>query len=299
MPSPVALRAFEAAARHLSFTLAAQELFVTQSAVSHQVKALEADLGVRLFLRLTRQLRLTEAGDQLHSVLRDAYGRIEDTVADIRQGGRSSPLRISLTSYFAARWFTRRIGHFSAQFPDIDMHLHLTNEDVDFNRMDIDLAVAWGRIGEKGKEQGSWPGLIAEHLIPSQIIAVCSPALVAAGPPLKKISDLSQHTLLHENHHDLWHEWLVAADAGNVIADKSITMNDPNVVYQAAIEGQGVALGVEKLLEDEISQDRLVFLFGRSVELDGAYHLVHPPDARNRLNVSAFCDWLLAETRTA
>jgi LysR family transcriptional regulator, glycine cleavage system transcriptional activator len=287
-PSPVALRAFEAAARHLSFTLAAQELYVTQSAVSHQVKALESNLGVRLFVRLTRQLRLTEGGDQLYAVLRDSYDRIQETVDQLRHGAGAGPLRISVRPYFAARWLTRRLGHFSAQHPDIEMHLHLTNEEVDFNRTDTDLSIAWGR--------GRWAGLIAEHLIPGHIIAVCSPSLVANGPLLERIENLSQHTLLHESNHPLWHDWLVEAGAGNVSSNRNIAMDDPNVVHQAAIEGQGVALGVEALLEDEISQGRLVRLFDRSIELDGSYYLLHSPDARSRLNTSAFLDWMLSET---
>lgn len=287
-PSPVALRSFEAAARHQSFTLAAQELFVTQSAVSHQVKALESDLGVRLFVRLSRQIRLTEAGDKLLAVLRDSYDRIQETVDELRYGGRTGPLRISLTPYFAARWLTRRLSHFSAQHPDIELHLHLTNEEVDFNRTDIDLSIAWGR--------GEWPGLVAEHLISGYVIAVCSPSLIANGPPLQEIEDLSQHTLLHESDHRLWHDWLVAAGAGKVTWNKSVTMNDPNVVYQAAIEGQGIALGADALLEDEISQGRLVRLFGRSMELDGSYYLVYSADAENRPNTSAFRDWVLSET---
>ncbi len=287
-PSPVALRAFEAAARHLSFTIAAQELFVTQSAVSHQVKALEIDLGVRLFTRLTRQLRLTDAGEQLYAVLRESFERVQETVDALRHGSGTGPLRISVRPYFAARWLTRRLGDFSARHSDIEMHLHLTNEEVAFNRQDIDLAIVWGR--------GSWAGLAAEHLIPGHIIAVCSPALISKCSPLQEIEDLCQHTLLHESNHPLWHDWLTAAGAGTVKSSKNIAMDDPNVVHQAAIEGQGVALGAEALLEDEISQGRLVHLFGRSIELDGSYYLVYQPDARSRRNTSAFRDWILSET---
>ena len=123
IPSPVALRSFEAAARHLSFTRAAQELFVSQSAVSHQVRGLENELGVRLFLRLTRQLRLTDAGEALHSVLRESFDRIETTVGELKAGSAAQPLRVSMTSYFAARWLTRRLGLFSAEYPNQEMSL--------------------------------------------------------------------------------------------------------------------------------------------------------------------------------
>ena len=158
LPSPTALRSFEAAARHLSFTRAAQELFVTQSAVSHQVRGLEDELGVRLFLRLPRQLRLTESGEALFLVLRESFDRIEDSVQALKTGNVADPLRISLTSYFASRWLTRRLGSFSALHPQVEMQLHLINGDVDLKRIDLDIAIIWG--------SGDWPGLEAELLMP-------------------------------------------------------------------------------------------------------------------------------------
>lgn len=247
-------------------------------------------MGVRLFLRLTRQLRLTEAGETLLAVLRDSFDRIEETVSKMRTGSAAGPLSVGLTPYFATRWLTRRIGRFSARHPQIEMRLHLTSAPVDFDRMDLDLAVAWGR--------GDWPGLVAELLVPTRIIAVCSPALIQDGPPLRELADLRHHTLLQEVDHGLWRDWLAAAGAGDVTPKSSVIMDDPNVVHQAAVEGQGVALGAEALLDDEISQGRLVRPFDYSVELGGAYYLVHPPGARNRPNVKAFCEWLSVEART-
>ncbi|MHA1564452.1 MAG: LysR substrate-binding domain-containing protein, partial [Alphaproteobacteria bacterium] len=154
----------------------------------------------------------------------------------------------------------------------------------------LDLAVAWGR--------GDWPGLVSELLVPTRIIAVCSPALIKDGPPLREFADLRNHTLLQEIDHGLWRDWLAAVGADDVTPRSSVTMDDPNVVHQAAVEGQGVALGAAALLDDEISQGRLVQLFDRSVDLGGAYYLVHPPSARNRPNVKAFCEWLSVEART-
>ncbi len=290
LPSPVALRAFEAAARHLSFTRAAEEMFVTQSAISHQVRALEDELGIRLFLRLTRQLRLTEAGETLLAVLRESFDRIEETVGELRAGGAAHALRVSLTSYFAARWLTRRLGRFWALHPEIEMHLHLTNGDVDFKRMDVDLAVAWGH--------GNWPDLESELLVPTRIIVVCSPALLAEGPPLREIADLKYHSLLDEAGQGLWRAWLEAAGAHGVAPARIVIMDDPNVVHQAAVEGQGIALGAEALLDDEISRGLLIRPFDRRVELGGAYYVVHLPGARDRANVSAFCSWLASEARS-
>ena len=288
LPSPVSLRAFEAAARHLSFTRAAQELFVTQSAVSHQVRSLEDELGVRLFLRLTRQLRLTEAGEILLTVVRDSYDRIEDTVKEIKSGTTAHPLRISLTSYFAARWLTRRLGAFSALHPEVEIHLHLINGDVDFKRMDLDLAIVWGT--------GDWPNLEAELLMPIQITAVCSPELLANGPALIKVGDLRHHVLLHEAGLELWDIWLKSNKADEISPTRNIVMDDPNVLHQAAIEGQGVALGARALLDDEITRGLLVQPFDTTVEL-GGYYVLHPPGAGSKPNISAFISWLMREAK--
>ena len=288
LPSPTALRSFEAAARHLSFTRAAQELFVTQSAVSHQVRGLEDELGVRLFLRLPRQLRLTESGEALFLTLRESFDRIEDSVQDLKAGNVADPLRISLTSYFASRWLTRRLGSFSALHPQVEMQLHLINGDVDFKRMDLDIAIIWG--------SGDWPGLEAELLMPIEITVVCSPDLLANGPSLENIADLQHHRLLHETGQTLWETWFAATGNIDVEPERNLVMDDPNVLHQAAIEGQGIALGARALLDDEISRGVLMQPFDQSVEI-GGYYIVHVPGARARPNVAAFFDWLIREAR--
>ena len=286
LPSPTALRSFEAAARHLSFTRAAQELFVTQSAVSHQVRSLEDDLGVRLFLRLPRQLRLTEAGEAFYLILRESFDRIDGAVQDLKKGNLSDPLRISLTSYFASRWLTRRLGGFSALHPQIEMQLHLNNGNVDFKRMDLDVAIVWG--------YGDWPTLETELLMPIDITAVCSPDTLKNGPPLEAIADLRHHRLLHETGRSLWETWFTATGNKGMEAEHNLVMDDPNVLHQAAIEGQGVALGARALLDDEISRGALIQPFEQSVGL-GGYYIVHAPGARDRANVAAVCDWLVRE----
>jgi len=288
LPSQVALRSFEAAARHLSFTRAAEELFVSQSAVSHQVRGLENELGVRLFLRLTRQLRLTDAGEALLMVLRESFDRIEATVSDLKAGSEAHPLRISMTSYFAARWLTRRLSIFSAQYPNVEMSLHLINGDVDFKRMELDLAIVWGI--------GGWPQLESELLMPIQITAVCSPGLLKTGPPLNTIADLKSYRLLHEAGQKLWEAWFAATENGSLKTEQQMVMDDPNVLHQAALEGQGIALGAKALLEDELSRGVLVQPFKQTLEL-GGYYIVHPIAARERPNVSAFCNWLKTQAK--
>jgi len=198
-------------------------------------------------------------------------------------------LRISLTSYFAARWLTRRLGRFSALHPEVEIHLHLINGDADFKRTDIDIAIAWGK--------DDWPDLEARLLMPIRVTPVCSPMLLASGPPLREIADLKHHRLLHEAGQGLWETWLTATGVENFMPKHNIVMDDPNVLHQAAIEGQGIAIGARALLNDEITQGLLIQPFEESVEL-GGYYIVHPPGARTRANVSAFFNWLISETQT-
>ena len=148
---------------------------------------------------------MTDAGEALLLVLRESFDRIEEAIREMQTGNPADPLRISLTSYFAARWLTRRLGDFSALHPQIEMHLHLINADIDFRRMDLDLAIAWGH--------GEWPELEAELLMPIQVTVVCSPDILANGPPLETIDDLQHHRLLHETGRELWETWLSAIGA--------------------------------------------------------------------------------------
>ena len=286
LPSPIALRSFEAAARNLSFTRAAQELFVTQSAVSHQVRALEEELGVRLFLRLTRQLRLTEAGAALLVVVRESFDRIEETVVELKAGSSTYPLRVSLTSYFAARWITRRLGRFSARHPEVQIHLQLTNGDIDFKRSDLDLAIVWGH--------GEWSDMKVSRLMPIRITAVCSPTLLHGGPPLTRLADVRNFPLLHESGRGLWEYYLDAHGSTGIQSERNVVMDDPNVLHQACIEGQGLALGADTLLADELDRGVLVRPFRESAPL-GGYYIVRPPGASARRNVLAFHEWLLEE----
>lgn len=288
LPSPIALRSFEAAARHLSFTRAAQELYVTPSAVSHQVRALEQTLGIRLFLRMTRQLQLTEPGETLLRVLREAFDRIEETVVDLKTRSGTHPLRVGMTSYLASRWLTRRLERFSARHPEVEIHMQLSNVDIDIKRTDLDLAIIWGH--------GTWPDLHVWQLMPLQLIVVCSPALLSDGMRLKQLEDLENFPLLHESGRGLWEHYLNAVGSPNTHSERNIIMNDPNVVHQACLEGQGVALGAETLLAGELEQGLLIRPFSQSVQL-GGYYVVSPSTAPVSANVSAFQQWLREEVK--
>ena len=286
LPSPIALRSFEAAARHLSFTLAAEELFVTQSAVSHQVRALESDLGVKLFVRLTRELRLTPSGEALLGAVRDAFDGIESVVKSLKMDSGAGPLKVGATSYFASRWLTRRLGQFSASHPAIEIHLQLTNTDPDFKRSDAEVAIAWGLAG--------WPDMDCVPLMPLDLIVVCSPTLLGKGDRLERLSDLHRFTLLHESGRGLWQAFFEAVGETDIAAPRSVVIDDPNVLHQACIDGQGIALGAESLLADELEHGLLVRPFDAVVRY-GSYFVVSQESALRRGSVRAFREWLVAQ----
>ena len=184
------------------------------------------------------------------------------------------------------RSLTRRLGLFFARHPEVEIHLQLSNGDIDFRRADLDLAIMWG--------YGDWPDVDARELMPIRLIMVCSPSLMRGGGPLTRIEDLAHYPLLHESGRGLWEYYLEAIGSGAIRSERNIVMDDPNVLHQACIEGQGVALGAETLLADELDQRLLVCPFSQSVQL-GGYYIVRQPGVRSRPNVSAFYEWLLAE----
>ena len=288
LPSPIALRAFEAAARHMSFTRAGEELGVTQAAISHQVKTLENALNVRLFRRLTRKLALTAEGRSLFAVVGEAFDRIADVTDELVAGGVSGSLEVSLSPYVSAAWLSPRIGRFWRLHPSIDLRLHHSVEQVNFAQSTADLAVLWGR--------GDWPGLLCDLLLRTSLSPVCSPGLMIENP-ITRPDDLRHHTLLNREKFEGWSDWLAAAGVTGADVRSRATFDDHNVLMQAAIEGQGVALGGIEMLTAELATGRLVQPFELSVETDFAYYIVYPPEALGRPKVKAFREWLLSEAR--
>jgi LysR family glycine cleavage system transcriptional activator len=289
LPPLNALRAFEAAARHLSFTKAAEELFVTQAAVSHQVKALEEDLGVSLFRRMTRKLALTEEGRALLPVAGEALDAIAEAAEALRGQGGGRGLTLSLTPTFGAKWLAQRIGRFWSRHPEIDLRLHHSIQLVDFARDEVDAAVRWGG--------GAWPGVETVYLMRAGLTPVCAPALCEGPPPLNVPDDLRHHTLLHERDYVEWAQWLALAGAREVEARRGPVIDDSTVVLQAAIDGQGVALTSESIIRSELAAGRLVQPFDIDLDADNAYYLVAPPRNFEKPNVQAFRDFLLAELK--
>jgi LysR family glycine cleavage system transcriptional activator len=290
LPPLNALRAFEAAARHLSFTRAAAELHVTQAAISHQVKLLEEHLGVKLFQRLTRRLLLTDDGKALAPVLGDALDEIARAAEAIRLRGSSLSLNLTLTATFSAMWLMPRLGRFWQRHPEIELKLQHSVRSAslaDFRAGLVDLAIRWG--------VGPWPGLEAERLIWADLHPVCSPALADGSPPLNLPEDLRQHFLLYEVGYDGWGQWLAAAGLSKMIPRGGMVIDDTAVMLSAAAEGRGVALVPRPLVEEELASGRLVLPFGEIPGPRAAYHLVYLTGSRDNQAVAAFCDFAQAE----
>lgn len=286
LPPLNAVRAFEAAARHLSFTRAAQELSVTQAAVSHQIKALEERLGVRLFQRRNRSLLLTEEGQRYFPQVQRAFELLRDATARIAREEGKGVFTLSTLSSFAARWLVPRLGKFVAAHPDIDLRLATSQRLTDFAREQVDAAIRYGG--------GDYPGLAATLLMTEELYPVCSPDLIARLP-LRRPEDLRNHTLLHDDGVEEWEEWLAAAGVTGVNNDQGHWYRDSSLLLQAAIAGQGVALGRSVLAAEEIAAGRLVRPFNWSLPSTNSYYFVCPQSSVHRGKVVAFRDWLLAE----
>ena len=291
LPSLNALRAFEAAGRHLSFTKAAEELNVTQAAVSHQVKALETQLGLQLFRRLNRRLLLTDTGQAYLPSLTAAFDQIADTTDRLANAPARESLRVSVLPSTAAKWLLPRLTRFNARHPDIDVLVSSNHALVDFRRDDVDLAVRFG--------QGHYPGLVTVPLMQEQVFPVCSPKLLTDGPPLREPRDLAHHTLLHSEHFEgdieQWSVWLEAVGVSDIDASRGPFFSDSNLVLDAAAGGQGVALGRRSLAANDLAAGRLVIPFGPVKTSEFSHWVVFPRTKADLPKVSNFLAWLLEE----
>ncbi len=289
LPPLNALRAFEAAARHLSFTRAADELHVTQTAISHQIKGLEERLGVRLFRRLPRGLLLTEEAQRYLPPVRDAFDRIAAATAQLAAGSSSGSLTVSVLPSFAAKWLVPRLGRFRAAHPDLDLRISSSSQLVDFARDDVDVGIRMGR--------GNYPGLRVDRLFGESVVPVCSPELLSGPHPLRRPVDLRHHVLLHDDDHTGWQLWLELAGVEGVDARRGPILTDSAMVVQAAADGQGVALARSVLAAGDLAAGRLVRPFEVSLPHDLAYYLVSPEATAEQPKIRAFRAWVLAEAK--
>ena len=295
LPSLNALRAFEAAARHLSVTKAADELNVTPAAVSHQVKALEEQLGVTLFRRLNRALMLTDAGQLFLPGLRDGFDRLAEAADKVRAECEGGTLAVSVGPSVAAKWLVPRLDRFRAAHPDIDLRIDATDRLANFAREDIDVAIRYG--------PGRYPGLRVDQLFAQEVFPVCSRKLCEGPPPLREPGDLRHHTLLHVDWRTQdetwpnWRMWLLTAGVEGVEPTRGPKFSQESMVVQAAIEGHGVALASSVLVADDLAAGRLCKPFTLSLPIRFAYYVVAPEAAADRPKVAAFRAWILAEAK--
>ncbi len=287
LPPLNALKVFEAAARHESFTRAAEELCVTQGAVSHQVKALEAELGIKLFNRERQRLIITEAGRDYLVVLRDALDRIAVGTERLIQRQSSGVLTVSTSPDFAAKWLVNRLGRFAETHSDIDLRISATMHHVDFAREDVDLAVRHG--------DGNWPGLDVVRLCSEDLFAVCSPKLLSGRNRMRKPSDVLKFPLLHLDDRKDWSNWLEAAGVVNAEISHGPVLNRASMVIDAAVDGQGVALARTTLAAWDLINGRLVRPFAAALRLSKTYWVVCPKATSLLPKITTFRDWLLAE----
>lgn len=286
LPSLNALQMFEAAARHLSFTLAARELNVTQTAVSHQIRRLEEQLGVALFVRRNRALALTREAEDYAPAIRSAFEDMRQATGRLRRFRPDNVLTVSTTMSLAAKWLVPRLGGFQEANPGIEVRISTSMRLVDFRAEAIDVAIRFGH--------GGWPGLRADWLMAEDIFPVCSPALL---PSLRTPADLAHHTLLHvDTRRDEWQLWLTAAGATAALAARpSLTFDQRLMALQAAMDGLGVALGYERIMEADLAAGRLVAPFTgvRYSEQPAGYYIVAPKETADMPKIARFRDWLM------
>jgi LysR family glycine cleavage system transcriptional activator len=287
LPSLNGLRAFEAAARHLSFTLAASELNVTQTAISHQIRRLEEELGIRLFIRQNRALALTpEARDYLPGV-RAAFNDLRLATDRLLRRDDDKVLTVSTIASLAAKWLLPRLTDFQEAHPGIDVRITTSTSLVDFQRDNVDAAIRYGR--------GQWAGLRADWLMADELFPVCSPSLLRGDEPLRTPGDLKDYVLLHTNSGDDWRLWLTAAGLPTDISRQpGLTFDMTFVTIQAAIDGMGVAMGRTSYVRDDIAKGRLVVPFKIALPADAGFYLVSPEGRREAPKLAAFRQWMIA-----
>jgi len=302
LPGTRALRTLEAAGRHLNFTRAADELGLTPAAVSYQIKEIEDQLGLALFSRTSRTIRLTEQGAVVFEAAADALDMLGRAVTRARRMARGqSQLKVSADAHLAAKWLMRRVESFRKAHADVELRFDISSELRDFDQDDVDVAIRFGL--------GRYPGLASHRLFDNVIIPVCSPDLLSAGPPIREPRDLLGHTLAHIEWARQgvtwpnWRMWMAAAGVDDFDDSRTVVFANSGDVLQAAIDGSVVALADFAMVASDLSEGRLVrpFDLGIRVPPEFAYFLVYPQAMADDPRIAAFRDWILpeaAKTRT-
>lgn len=290
LPSLNALRAFESAAKNLSFRLAADELNVTPGAVSQHIKKLEDELGLLLFERRPSGLVLTEAGVTYLPSIRRAFQTIADATARLRPKLRPEALTVSVLPSFAIKWLVPRLGRFRERAPEIDVRVSSTNRLVDFASEDVDIGVRHGL--------GRWPGVRSWRLAEEVLVPVASPGLIARQP-VNRVEDLAGHVLLHDGLRRDWPIWVTTLGVTGLDPGRGPSFSDDGLLIQAAIDGQGIALARGVMLDRDIAEGRLVQVLDVKLPSDFAYYIIIPERKADLPKVVLFREWLLEEAEAA
>jgi len=289
LPPLKSLRVFELAARHLSFTKAAAELFVTQAAVSHQIKTLEEFLGLKLFRRRNRSLLLTEEGQNYFSEIRTIFSSIQEATDRLLESSEKGALTISLPPSFAIQWLVPRLADFNHLQPEIDVRIKAVDKEEGSLIDDVDVAIYYGK--------GHWPGLRADKLYQECLIPLCSPQLINGDKPLLTLADLSQHTLLHDTSRQEWKQFVKENEICNINVNHGPIFSHSTMVLQAAVHSQGIALGNNVLAQPEMASGRLVAPFDRVLMTDNAFYVVCHEKQAETGRVATFRDWMIERAK--
>ena len=292
LPPLNALRAFEAAARHESFSAAAEELHVTHGAISHQVKALEEWLGIPLFERRARAVRLTEPGSTYLPVIEGAFNQIHGATTTLVRAKGDGPLHVTTTPAFAVRWLAPRLGRLWQERPDLDLRLHEVpwTSHVDPGTSQADLVV---RVGA-----ASGAGLESVLLMAGNVTPMCSPRLLGDGPPVERPDDLLNYRLLHSHSYAPWQDWFSRSGVSNADVAHGPIFDDTNLAYTAALAAQGVGLLHTALTVEETAAGQLVQPFDTRPLDEMSYYIVYLATSSNESRVAGFRDWLIANVNT-
>lgn len=292
LPSLNALRAFEAAARHLSFTRAADELCVTQGAISRHISILEDSLGVRLFIRTPRHVELTTPAEAYLQAIRSAFDTIDAATRTLTSKDESLPLRVTALPTFASRWLLPRLHRLNELHPEIMIRLGTFVDPVSVQREQVDISIE-GSISEM-------PDISSDRLLDVELIPVCSPTMVNGMRPPSEISELSRYTLIHTLlRADFWPYWMERVGAPDLEAAPSSYFPSSALVYQAVKEGLGIGMGIKCFIEDDLASGTLVAPFDQSVFYPAAYFMNIPVSKLRTPRVATFRRWILSEAQAS
>lgn len=281
-------RAFEASARHLSFTLAAEELLITQSAVSQQIRQLEEFLDVRLFRRLPRKLELTREAIPLAGAVHEAMALISRSCAQLSDPAAPTVLCVNAAPAFASRWLAPRLGRFMERHPNVRVTLLSSSDPVDFNRQDVDVAIRWG--------DDHWPANVRSMTISEHsIVPVCSPSLLNPATNAISFDELKDHRLLQVINQPHWMEWLDRQGMAGYRCRETLYFSDASLMIEAALQGQGLCLASSLLVADDVRQGKLAMPFPYILEVEQAFHLLSDLEMSEKPKIAVFRDWVTDE----